>query len=256
MSNSYDIAIVIPSCDAYSDLWNVFFELFKKNYPDCPFKIYLITNHKKPVFDGVEVLPVGEDISWSDNLLKGLTMVQESRVILWVDDLLLVKKVETKYLNKVIEAAIENNVNYICLNANPKPNKKINDFLGLVNPGILYRVSAVLSLWKKETLTSILQKGESAWQFEIEGSVRSDSHPFFTSTYRRVFCVLNSVIKGKWRRFALYRIKSFGIVVQDSPRKVFSLFEEFVFGLKQIRSFVFDFFPPQHRRFIRSIFKK
>ena len=36
-------AILIVSCDKYSDLWDPFFKLFFKFWPDCPFNIYLLS---------------------------------------------------------------------------------------------------------------------------------------------------------------------------------------------------------------------
>ena len=40
------LAILVLSCDGYTDLWRPFFENFKKKWGDCPYDIYLLTNKK------------------------------------------------------------------------------------------------------------------------------------------------------------------------------------------------------------------
>ena len=42
-------AVVVSSCDAYSDAWKPFFKLFFKYWSDCPFPIYLVTNTREPI---------------------------------------------------------------------------------------------------------------------------------------------------------------------------------------------------------------
>jgi len=41
----HDVAIVIPSCDKYGDLWPTLFQSINKFWPDLSFPIYLITNY-------------------------------------------------------------------------------------------------------------------------------------------------------------------------------------------------------------------
>lgn len=65
-------AILIVSCDKYSDLWNPFFKSFFRFWPDCPFDIYLLSNYKSIDMPQVNSLLIDEDISWSDNLYKCL----------------------------------------------------------------------------------------------------------------------------------------------------------------------------------------
>lgn len=43
MRNTNDCTIVVSTCDAYRDLWPAFFALFKRYWPDCPYKIVLNT---------------------------------------------------------------------------------------------------------------------------------------------------------------------------------------------------------------------
>lgn len=250
------IAIIIPSCDKYSDMWEPFFFLFRKFWPECSYKIYLVTNHLKPSFPGVEVLNIGEDVTWSANLKKSLNLIPEDNIFLWIDDLFLMEKVDSGKIKKIFNAAIKENLPYICLNGLPKPNKKINNMYGEILPGSLYRVSTVLSLWRKEILQELLSEKESAWQFEIEGSARSDIISNFMVTNKKEIQIVNGVIKGKWRRSVVRKLINFGIDLNFKKRKIFNPFEEFIFSLKRVRSFLFSLLPFKYRREIRKIFIK
>lgn len=34
-----DVTVLVNSCDAYEDLWFPYFEFFRLNWPDCPYKL-------------------------------------------------------------------------------------------------------------------------------------------------------------------------------------------------------------------------
>ena len=54
----HDIALLVPSCDRYSDLWEPFFLNLKKKWPNLPFRVCLVANEKPFQFPGVEVIHV------------------------------------------------------------------------------------------------------------------------------------------------------------------------------------------------------
>ena len=39
------IAFVVLTCDKYSDLWPMYIHFFEKNWQDCPYDRYFVTNH-------------------------------------------------------------------------------------------------------------------------------------------------------------------------------------------------------------------
>ena len=47
MEKSVSCAVVVCSCDKYSDLWDPYFELFKKFWADCPYPVFLNTETKR-----------------------------------------------------------------------------------------------------------------------------------------------------------------------------------------------------------------
>lgn len=255
IKNKKQISIIIISCDKYKDIWGLINITFKKFWPDCPYVIYFMANSNKPNFESFNVINVGDDVSWSDNLHKALSSVDQDYVFLWIDDLFLTQKVDSERVAKLFNFAMERESNYLCLNGMPRPDKKINKEIGEVSPGSLYRVSTVLSLWKKETLIRLLKPGESAWQFELDGSVRSDQYSDFFVTRQPEIKVSNGVIKGKWRRSVFKKFQSLGLVT-ESKREIHTRFEELIFYLKRLRTYIFNFIPNKFQRKIRGIFIK
>ncbi len=250
------IAVVIISCDKYSDLWKPFLHQFRLHWPDCPFPVYLTSNFNDEKFPGVQTLPVGEDRSWSDNLLKALATVQEDYVLMYIEDLFLVEAVQGPLLAKALAWAEQHRPNHLRLNCTEPPTRRCDDLVGELEPGAPYRTSTVLSLWNKAALVQLLLPGENAWQFEIRGSQRSDSMDRFYSLYQDCFPVLNGVIKGKWTREAVARLAAQGAPLQLEARAVMSVREAARFQFHTFRSKIFKLVPWRFRRRLRSWFLK
>ena len=178
-------AVVVASCDSYSDTWGPFDVLFERFWPDCPFAAYLVTNEKMRSFNRIICLPIGKDISWSDNLLTALSKIPHEFIILMVDDLLLTTPAKTVQISDILEWMNSSSGNCVHLYGRPKPTKPFVGLVGGLPKGTYYRTSAVSSLWRKSVLISVLKTGESAWDFEIQGSRRSNAFDGFYSTKER-----------------------------------------------------------------------
>ncbi|MFL2693700.1 MAG: hypothetical protein ACJ0G1_08335 [Gammaproteobacteria bacterium] len=87
-----NLAIVVLSCDKFSSLWPLFFHRLKKFFPDIGHKIYLLSNFKDITFEHdleINLIKTGKDVSWSYNLKKLLTSLDEENILFLVDDGLL-----------------------------------------------------------------------------------------------------------------------------------------------------------------------
>ena len=245
------LAVVIISCDNYSDLWTPFIYQFKRYWADCPYPIYLTSNHKVVAYPGIWNLPVGDDLSWSGNLLKALEAVDEEFVLMFIEDLFLVAPVQRERLEAVMAWAAEARPNHVRLNRTEPATRPHNALVGEIEPGAPYRTSTVLSLWNKQALLSLLKAGENAWQFEFQGSVRSDALGQFYTVHQDCFPVTNGVIKGKWTRQAVLKLQAQGVTLDLDHRPVMTLGESLRFGLIRIRAAVFKCVPWKLRRSLR-----
>ena len=108
----YDhFAILVTSCDKYSDLWEGFFSQLDKNL-SVPTKKYLLANHKK--YNGdyaqqVETILVGEDLNWSYSLSRALEHIPETKILLIVEDFFVSAPIDSNLMQEVIKfSALEN----------------------------------------------------------------------------------------------------------------------------------------------------
>lgn len=222
------IALLVLSCDSYSDLWPIFITQFDKNWPDCPFDKYISTNFFDANSDNFKSLKIGKDNSWSDGVIKSLNKIknQYEYALITLEDLILTEKVDNEKFQTIVSEFTKLNGNYLKFIRKPRPTNNFNKYFGEIKPGSLYRPTCVYALWKIETLLKLLVETENAWEFERFGSVRSDKYNGFYVIYSDFFKVSNTVVKGKWVPKERRRIESQGIKI-DSTRKVLSAFQSF-----------------------------
>lgn len=230
--STHSVAVLVVSCDKYADLWRPFFDLFFRYWSDCPFPVYLLSNTATVDIANVRGVPVGPDVSWSDNLLRALAQIEENYVFLFLEDLLLTGPVDTSAVETVLRWFVSSQGNYIRLNGFPPPDVVLNDTVGTVAPDTIYRTGTVLSVWRRQMLTELLRPGESAWDFETAGSVRSEAHEGFYSTRRNYISVINAIIKGKWQRTALRKTKSLCIGFEVGVRPILNRREQAALWLR------------------------
>lgn len=195
-----DLAIIVLSCDRFSSLWPLFFKRYEQYFCYDFANVYLLSNHldfKQEGKQRVAVRGVGEDVSWSSNLRRMLETINEPNLLLLMDDAPFSSSVELNRFRVIYAQFKSRAMNYINLKASPSPDKSVNDEFGELAPGTGYRAALVPSLWKKTTLLRLLKDDESAWQFEVHGSARSNVFGGFYSINHALFEFDHIVIKGK-----------------------------------------------------------
>ena len=103
-------AVIVSSCDAYSDLWNPFFNSFFRHWGDCSFPIYLLTESKECEIEHIRTIKAGLDTNWSDRLKFALSYVKTDRIILILEDFLLRSKVDNHEVESYLNIASEENI--------------------------------------------------------------------------------------------------------------------------------------------------
>jgi len=203
------IAVVISSCDRYSDLWKPFFQLFFRYWPDCPFPIYLVANHSRYDDPRVTTITVGDDHDWSSSFRRAISSIPSRYLIVLLEDYFLFAPVNT---DKIVEyaqymtarSAAFLQLYSILLRAAPTAD---HPDIGPRDKGSLYRISLQPAIWDKQALNTLLQDGESAWEFETKGTVRSNSldAAFFSLKpgVKSPIPVCNAASRGKLVRSAV-----------------------------------------------------
>jgi hypothetical protein len=198
-------ALLVPSCDAYSDLWAPFLNLFESLWPDCPFSVFLGSNQLDA---GRRVTTLKSDAGpvWSDQLIDYLHQLPHEYVLLMLEDFFLRKRVSTDQVLRCLEFVDGRGAHMLRLIPRPRPNRRIpgDKLFGICDVGPPYRICMQAAIWRRTSLLALLEPGETIWQFEIAGTERSGRYPegFFAVSkpvipYSGLF-VHHVVEKGRW----------------------------------------------------------
>lgn len=236
-----EVAFLVLTCDNYSDLWPTFIHFFEKNWPDCPYDKYFISNNLSLSNTEFEFINIGNDESWSDGLLKGIDVLKNryEYLLITLEDWPIVEKVDQQKLDIIISSFFSIDGNYLTFRNKPKPTHTFNKLFGKIERGSLYRPSCVYSLWKIDVIEDLLIREENAWEFERYGSIRSDKYDNFFVVYNDFFKIINTVIKGRWVRSEYKKVVKLGFNPDIEKRILFTRKQEVVLKLNE---FIFNIF--------------
>jgi hypothetical protein len=247
------LAIVVLSCDKYSDLWAPFAHCFRRFWPDCPFPVYLFANQKRLEGEpGIATVLSGEDRDWSSSIKSCLQQVREEYVLVLFDDVFLSRRIEPERLALLLGWLAREKPSYLRFRDVPRPDERVNREIGRYRESTMYR-TAVFALWRRETFLTLLTPGESAWQFEFNGLARAAGDPAFYGTYcHDVIPYVHGVEKGKWVPAAHHWLVRLGAPL-GVTRPVMGRKEMLLNRFAHLREFFFNHAPPPWRpRLIRA----
>lgn len=217
--------ILMMTCKKYEQVWEPFFTLFRRYWPDCPYRVYMGTDTGR--YPGVDSIEVGEDRHWASNTLAVLEKIEADRIILFQEDFLLTGRVNTPKVRKLVKHSRSFDIASLRLYWFPSPTSKWEgtDYLGVVGPFDEFRLSFQLTIWDKAYYQSILVPGEDPWTLEVKGARRTgltdrtflgiwDNHdiPIPYLDY--------AIDKGEWRDEALELLKREGIDTSKLSKKL------------------------------------
>jgi len=221
--------IMVVTCWKFRQVWDPFFTLFRRYWPDCPYKVTMVTDigsHNGANY----TIQMGEDRGWASNFLNALRQTDSKRVIVFQEDFLLTSLVDTETVKKLVKYSFDNDVGCLRICPCPGPSGKWCDsFLGTIGKNDAYRVSLQLAIWDKDVLMGLLREGESAWDLENLGGQRSLSctKPFL-SLWRQpddtpggpVRYFITAVTRGVWEKGALELLKREGISMDEITKRI------------------------------------
>jgi len=249
------LAILVSSYDGAAELWKPLEQSYNKFWPDNPFKVYLATNHMTPLLDDFNVLPIGKEKSWSDNILKCLDRIDEDYILLTFDDIFPCKKIDTELINRYIDKAIVNNWDYLRLHPSPLPDEDVDSDVGVIFKDRHYRASTVWAIFRKDIFKDLLKDTETAWEFERNGSLRSNKYHNFYASKRTVIPFLNAVVKGKWIPEVFETLKKMDLDVKVGNITLMTKREVFIEKMKRLRmKFFLKVIPKAIQVQIRHLF--
>ena len=215
-------AVLVMSSDAYSDLWTPFFTLFWRFWPDCPFPVFLGTNRARSAHPRITNLPAG-DREWSARLKSNLAEIETSYILLLLEDFFFTNPISTQQVLAGLTSLDELHGTVLRLYALPGPDIPVIGYnhIGQIDRFASYRVSAQAALWNSSRLSALLQENETIWDFERQGSTRSQAvEEGFYCSYEHVIPYRQVVERGQWFRSAAHEFGKEEIGCDLTARKV------------------------------------
>ena len=233
-----NIAIVVMSCDSYSDLWDGFFETKERFWKDCPFNTYLVTNNKQCDLKHAVSIKCGDEFNWVGRLRECLKTIKEDTIILMLEDYYISNYVDQKEVESLVDFLSQENVSYCKLETRgtkfPKKYKK--DYIRLITPDIRYGMSLITSVWKKSFLLDVLGEDDyTAWEFEIRRNMADDTSKttdkLCLCDIRNILNISHMVQRGKYLRSGLRFLKKQKVIIDYSKRGRINIFTEMYISL-------------------------
>lgn len=225
-----DVAVCVSSCDNFFDVWSPALECLARFWPDRPsdWPLYTMSNRKAW---GERPIVVGDDRGWNCNLRTALDQIKADFVLMFLDDMLLCRPVDTAAcITASVALALRPNTGAIRLGQGAEEVEPVDRLpewsrVTITSP---YRISTSPTLWRTEYLRKILARcGPTAWEFETQGSAESRMMPEEIwvqsgagDEHRAFRCYYTAITRGAWNRGCLNWLKQIGVEVGELTRGV------------------------------------
>jgi hypothetical protein len=251
--------MLVASCDAYSDLWRPYFAVLDRYWADCPFPIALVTEAKRPEFKGVKALRLGQGLDWSSLMVRALDALSTRYVLLTLEDFFLRETVDSARVLRLLEEVKKDSLNMLRLIPRPGPprGRLKTSHYGLLPVNAPYRVSTQAAFWRVDVLRNLLVEGENAWQFEVNGSVRSHRYQGFASVWDAALPYRHHAVeRGRWFPWAVLRFRYLDIAIDLRARPVMTIPETSRWVLSKLTAGVVTRVPRNVRSRLRPLAKR
>ena len=238
------LAILVLSCDKYSDLWDDFFNLKERFWSDCPYPCYLATDTLDYQRDGVKLIHFGNIRTWSICARKALEQIEEPYVALFLEDAFIYKKIDTSIVASNLHFCIDHKSDFLTMERNrmPKNKSKIEQMaphIWRIDCHQKYGIDTSAAIWDKNFFCRALEKSDcNAWEFEVnycreaETEVGLQGEIFFDDRQPFNISPVEVVRIGKLTPDAIKFYKKLGYDIDTSKREMISPLKMKLYNLK------------------------
>ena len=181
MNNKSDLALLVLSCDKYSDLWDDFFNLKERFWPDCPYHCYLATDSKEYHREGVETIHFGNIRTWSICATNAIDQIKEPYIALFLEDAFIYKPIDNDIIEEDFRIFLDKEMDFLTLERNRMKKKytsedQIAHHIWRIDRHQKYGIDTSAAIWNKVFLRNALKKEDcSAWQYEVNFCKEAES---------------------------------------------------------------------------------
>lgn len=228
--------LIVNTCDAYEDVWELFFSALKEYWPECSYKILINTESKSFQLDYDNVAThvsswEGKTDKWGLRLKETLLACDSEYVIMLYDDFVLEGKVNAQIIEKCIhwlDSNPDTTVFYFTHNAT---SVSIDDhryelFEAMSQKGD-YKLNSAPALWRRDKLLNYIEDDDTPWAWEYFGSYRAykNKEKFYSikreyeHIYPYNYGMGGAIYRGKWvGKIVIPLIKKYNLKIDVSQR--------------------------------------
>ena len=252
------VSLLIVGFDPYKDVWDHYFELLEKYWPDRP-RTYLATNILTPNYHNVRAIPVGTDAEWSRKVSVALAEIETPYVILLLEDFFTTEFVQNDVLEDLIECICKNRIKYCKLLNQSRIKGDVFDnkkYLRIIGASEEYGISLQPAIWDKDFLQQTVgTENYNAWIFELnqvkEKKQNREGIDCIADT-RNILKITHAVVQSKYLRKAVRVFAKQDYPLNIEQRAMLSIKDNFKYRLK---CFMADNMPKQLKPILKRIGK-
>lgn len=233
--------IVIPTHSSYIDICENFVDLIKNNWSDCPYKIVLSVFGENKKIEGIDTI-FNEASASITECLVNVTQKYKAKVYLsFLGDAFIARKVDDSIIQMFINEFLKYEIEYCRLFAQKVRFRRIKVGHTMRKlKSVRYGMSFVAFAATEDFILKEFGNGETDLDFELKyldiaektnGKIFSNTKTMLAKNY---FHIIPGIEKGKWDRFALYRLRKSNPTICFSDREKISLKWELYLILRKI----------------------
>jgi hypothetical protein len=228
-------AILVNTTDSFEDCWLPFFKLFKLFWPSYNGTIYLNTEKKSFVYQGLNIISVKSgltDAPWAKCLEHAVNRIDEDCFIYMQEDYFLHSMVNFRTVENLYREFVKGTSDCLHLTdqctIGPFGKSSVTSEIWRILNGADYRVSTQAAFWKTKSILSIIRPWESGWDFERFGTARSvalsvditcvNQDVYKQNVNELMPYVFTGIIKGKWKPEVVPLFKNHEIDIDFNTR--------------------------------------
>lgn len=188
--------IIVFTCDKYAHCIPIFYHFWKKNWPDCPYSLLIITGEQVidlPDDPNVSIIYQGPDQDYASNAKRFLSGFPDELCLLILDDFIIrsaltpmIKQAERLCRRPDVGCV---RINHLGLLPDLPFDEPDGEGFGEFNRATIpYLLSLQAAIWKTRVFRELMKDGECAWLTELHGTERARGRP------ERFLCADNAIL--------------------------------------------------------------
>lgn len=226
MKYDSNTAIVVMTCDSYSDLWHDYFALKAKYWGNCKFITYIVTEEKECTETNTITIKCGFNTEWSERLRIALKQIEQRYIILTLEDFYFAAPIDATVIEEAVALVESDGIMYYKFYERYHVRKKLYkglEHLHVIPPSTRYGISVLTAIWDRNYLLNVIKdENYSAWEFELLRNRIDDitkrEPQLCIYDNRHLLHLLHMIERGKYLSTSVAKLRRKGYRIDSSIR--------------------------------------